>query len=148
MRGKCLLVPNRRLLISRFLPQQSGRSADSSWHPSCFGMRDEIADQEALIQTFAQALRSRLPIDQAVAIHKQLLTLYKFNYPAWTLPVLYLHPDFDGNLSARMRTSRNYQEILFDEIEQPKASLRSLSNPGKVWSLRAGFARVGRRRGE
>jgi len=49
-------------------PQQSGRSADSSWHPSCFGMRDEIADQEALLQTFAQALRSRLPIDQAVAI--------------------------------------------------------------------------------
>lgn len=122
--------------------------------PAVLGMRDEIADQEALsfIQTFAQALRSRLPIDQAVAIaRQQLLTLYKFNYPAWTLPVLYLHPDFDGEL---IRPDEDITQLpgnsLFDEIEQPflKASLRSLSNPGKVWSLRAGFARVGRSKAE
>ena len=122
--------------------------------PAVLGMRDEIADQEALsfIQTFAQALRSRLPIDQAVAIaRQQLLTLYKFNYPAWTLPVLYLHPDFDGEL---IRPDEDITQLpgnsLFDEIEEPflKASLRSLSSPEKVWSLRAGFARVGRSKAE
>jgi len=42
--------------------------------PAVLGMRDEI-DREALsfIRTFAQALRSRLPIDQAVAIARQQL---------------------------------------------------------------------------
>jgi hypothetical protein len=122
--------------------------------PAVLGMRDEIADREALsfIRTFAQALRSRLPIDQAVAIaRQQLLTLYKFNYPAWTLPVLYLHPDFDGELiCADEDITQLPGDSLFDEIGQPflQASLRSLSSPGKVWSLRAGFARVGRSKAE
>lgn len=118
--------------------------------PAVLAMRDEIADREALsfIQAFAQALRSRLPINRAVAIaRQQLLTLYKFNYPAWTLPVLYLHPDFDGEI---VRPDEDITQLpgisLSDPSGQPflKASLRSLSNPEKVWSLRAGFARVGR----
>jgi hypothetical protein len=69
--------------------------------PAVLGMRDSIADQEALsfIQTLAQALAARMPIDQAVAVaRQQLLTLYKFNQPAWTLPVLYMHPEFEGEL--------------------------------------------------
>lgn len=73
-----------------------------------------------------------------------MLTLYKFNYPAWTLPVLYLHPDFDGEL---IRSDEDITQLPdSSETGQPflKAALRSLSNPGKVWSLRAGFARVGR----
>jgi hypothetical protein len=122
--------------------------------PSVLGMRDEIADREALsfIQAFAQALRSRMSIDQAVAIaRQQLLTLYKFNYPAWTLPVLYLHPDFDGEF---IRPDEDITQLpgisLSNEIGHPflKASLRSLSSPEKVWSLRAGFARVGRSQSE
>ena len=119
--------------------------------PAVLGMRDEIADREALsfIQAFAQALRSRQPIERAVAIARQhLLTLYKFNYPAWTLPVLYLHPDFDGEL---IRPDEDITQLPgSSEIGQPflKAALRLLSNPGKAWSLRAGFARVGRTRAE
>lgn len=64
-------------------------------------MRDAIADTEALsfIEEFAGAIAQGHPIERAVAIaRQQLLTLYKFNQPAWTLPVLYLHPEFDGYL--------------------------------------------------
>jgi len=118
--------------------------------PAVLGMRDEIADQEALsfIQAFTQALAARLPIDRAVAIaRQQMLTLYKFNYPAWTLPVLYLHPEFDGQL-IRLPDEGITQvpENSFSGTEQPPltASLRSLSIPEQVWSLRAGVARVGR----
>lgn len=69
--------------------------------PAVLGMRDPIADHEAIsfIQIFAQSLAERIPIDQAVAVARQhLLTLYKFNQQAWTLPVLYMHPEFDGEL--------------------------------------------------
>ena len=121
--------------------------------PAVLGMRDKIADHEALsfIQAFAQALRARLSIEQAVVIARQhLLTLYKFNYPAWTLPVLYLHPDFNGELiSVPDEEITQIPGNSFSEIGQPflTASLRSLSTPGKVWSL-AGFARVGRSQAE
>ena len=118
--------------------------------PAVLAMRDEIADPEALsfIQAFAQALASRLPIDQAVAIaRQQLLTLYRFNYPAWTLPVLYLHPEFDGELIRLPDDGiTELPETLLPEIGAPHlmASLRSLSTTGTVWSLGAGVARVGR----
>ncbi len=118
--------------------------------PAVLGMRDEIADPEALsfIQAFAQALAARLPIDRAMAIaRQQLLTLYKFNYPAWTLPVLYLHPEFDGELVRLPHEDiTQLPENSLSGIGQPLliASLRSLSTPGKVWSLRAGVARLGR----
>lgn len=118
--------------------------------PAVLGMRDEIADQEALsfIQTFAQALAAQLPIDQAVAISRQqLLTLYKFNCPAWTLPVLYMHPEFDGELiRVPNKDITQIPETSFSGIKQLllTASLRSLSDPEKVWSLQAGIARVGR----
>lgn len=118
--------------------------------PAVLGMRDEIADCEALsfIQAFAEALRSQLPIDQAVAIaRQQLLALYRFNQPAWTLPVLYLHPEFDGELiRIPNQDITQLPEFSISGIKSLKASLRSLSNPKKVWSLRSGAARVGRRR--
>ena len=118
--------------------------------PAVLGMRDEIADREALsfIQALAQALRSRLPIDQAVAsARQQLLTLYKFNSPAWTLPVLYLHPEFDGELIGlpEEEVTQIPETSLsgFREV-QPAACLRSLTTAGGVWSLGLGLARVGR----
>ena len=69
--------------------------------PAVLAMRDTIADREALsfIQAFTQALTDRMSIDRAVATaRQQLLILYKFNQPAWTLPILYMHPEFDGEL--------------------------------------------------
>lgn len=118
--------------------------------PAVLGMRDQITDEEALtfIQTFAQALAARHSIDRACAIaRQQLLTLYKFNFPAWTLPILYLHPEFDGEL---VRPAQ--EEVTQLPENSPsgirsrslKASLRSLSVPKKVWSLQTGFALLGR----
>lgn len=82
--------------------------------PAVLAMRDHIRDDQSpiFIQAFAQALRSRLPIDEAVALSRQhLLTICKFNQPAWTLPVLYLHPDFNGELIQKNNsTSRRIEE--------------------------------------
>jgi len=120
--------------------------------PGVLAMRDEIADHEShsFIQAFTEALRSRKPIDEAVAQARQeLLTLYKFNQPAWTLPVLYLHPDFNGELIKSF--DEGITELPDTAIpdftsSQPIASLRSLSPGGTIWSLRSRVTRIGRTR--
>jgi hypothetical protein len=118
--------------------------------PSVLGMRDLIADQEALsfIQTLAQALAARMPIDQAVAVaRQQLLTLYKFNQPAWSLPVLYMHPEFEGELIKSIEEGiTELPSMPPDWIKNnaPIASLRSLEETDKVWRIRGGLMRVGR----
>ncbi len=122
--------------------------------PAVLGMRDSIADQEALsfIQTFAQALVARMPIDQAVAVaRQQLLTVYKFNQPAWTLPVLYMHPEFEGELIKPIEegiTELPSMPLSWVPNPTPVASLRSIepTNPtNRVWRIRGGLMRVGRR---
>ncbi|MEL7035933.1 MAG: CHAT domain-containing protein [Cyanobacteria bacterium J06592_8] len=125
--------------------------------PAVLGMRDSITDQEALsfIQAFAQALVARKPIDQAVAIARQhLLTLYKFNQPAWTLPILYMHPEFSGELIQpleEIRTELPANSQTWFEYIAPKAWLRLLSSvnsepesPPQLWAINAGSVRVGR----
>ena len=116
--------------------------------PAVLGMRDSITDQEALsfIQALTQALAKRMYIDQAVAVaRQQLLTLYKFNQPAWTLPVLYMHPQFDGVL---VQPSRGTTIIPHHQMV-PKAWLRlverseSQSSP-YLWPIGVGTVRVGR----
>ena len=112
-------------------------------------MRDSIADQEALtfIQTLAQALASRMPIDQAVAVaRQQLLTIYKFNQPAWTLPVLYMHPEFDGQLLSDIEQGITQlpEDTISGVIQPLTAKLRSVSTPVKVWQWQDKLVRVGR----
>jgi hypothetical protein len=119
--------------------------------PAVLGMRDSIADQEALtfIQTLAQALASRMPIDQAVAVaRQQLLTIYKFNQPAWTLPVLYMHPQFEGELIKPIEegiTELPSMTPSWVGTPTPVAYLRSISATTQVWRIRGGLMRVGRR---
>jgi hypothetical protein len=119
--------------------------------PAVLGMRDSIADREALsfIQTLAQALAARMPIDQAVAVaRQQLLTLYKFNQPAWTLPVLYMHPQFEGELIKPIEDGITELPSLppsWVGTPAPIAALRSLDLTDKVWRIRGGLMRVGRR---
>lgn len=119
--------------------------------PAVLGMRDSIADQEALtfIQTLAQALATRMPIDQAVAVaRQQLLTIYKFNQPAWSLPVLYMHPQFEGELIKPIEegiTELPSMTPSWVGIPVPVAYLRSLGSTTQVWRIRGGLMRVGRR---
>ncbi|MBD2386245.1 CHAT domain-containing protein [Cylindrospermum sp. FACHB-282] len=108
--------------------------------PAVLGMRDEIADQEShsFIQAFTEALRSKKPIDEAVAEARQkLLTLYKFNQPAWTLPVLYMHPDFNGELI------RSDERTIIPEIQLP-AYFRLLLPGSTPQRLGTGVTRIGR----
>ncbi|MEA5582936.1 CHAT domain-containing protein [Nodularia harveyana UHCC-0300] len=118
--------------------------------PAVLGMRDQIADHEShsFIQALTAALRSRKSIDEAVAEARQeLLTLYKFNQLAWTLPVLYLHPDFDGELinssyEGITELPENFTPNIHSQI--PIAILRSLASEGETWILRSGVTRIGR----
>jgi hypothetical protein len=120
--------------------------------PAVLAMRDSIADQEALsfIRFFTQSLCQRLPIDQAVAIaRQQLLTLYKFNQPAWTLPILYMHPEFEGELIPSINEGITELPTILpnksDKLSFPVAYLRSLDNQHQIWQIRGGLMRVGRR---
>lgn len=110
--------------------------------PSVVAMRDSIADEEALsfIQVFAQALAERKPVDEAVAIARQhLLTLYHFNQPAWTLPVLYMHPDYNGLLLQNQETGTI--------IDEPTgfAMLRDPADMQQVWPIYSDVMRIGRK---
>jgi CHAT domain/FHA domain len=120
--------------------------------PAVLAMRDSIADREALsfIETFTEALAQRMPVDLAVAVaRQQLLTLYKFNQPAWTLPILYMHPEFEGELIQPIEGGITELPTLQPESfkgVRPVALLRSLEEGNKVWFIRGGLMRVGRRR--
>jgi hypothetical protein len=118
--------------------------------PAVLGMRDSIADREALsfIQAFTKALTQRLPIDQAVRVaRQQLLSLYKFNQPAWTLPILYMHPQFDGELLQPIEEGITQLPTTIPSIDRddfPAAYLHSLERSDKIWRIYGGLMRVGR----
>ncbi|MGB3693598.1 MAG: CHAT domain-containing protein [Spirulinaceae cyanobacterium] len=122
--------------------------------PAVLGMRDPIADDEALsfIQALAESLCERMAIDQAVAVaRQQLLTLYKFNQPAWTLPILYMHPEFDGKLIKAVDEGITELPVMPTSSKSPSqpklvASIHSVDNVSQVWYIRGGLMRVGRRR--
>ncbi len=127
--------------------------------PAVLAMRDEITDEEALsfIQAFAAGLANRMAIDRAVAIARQkLLTLYKFNQPAWSLPVLYMHPDFNGELTQSwdsLITQLPEDSTTDLSFSAPVALLRPVAgyseqfSPEKVWHIPGGRLTVGRRSG-
>jgi hypothetical protein len=115
--------------------------------PAVLAMRDSITDGEALafIQTFAQALAERMSIDQAVAIARQnLLTLFRFNQQAWTLPVLYMHPEFDGELVKPLLEGLTQIPTNPTQFAKrlPVAGLRTIDQ-SQTWVLRGGLMSVG-----
>ncbi len=114
--------------------------------PAVLAMRDTIADREALsfIQTFTQALAHRMSIDEAMAIaRQQLLTLYKYNQPGWTLPILYMHPEFNGELIQQLTEVITQIPSIPQAI--PRAWIRSVGNtPNPDYPIIGGLMRVGR----
>ncbi len=114
--------------------------------PAVLAMRDSIADEEALsfIQVLARGLANRHPVAQAVAVARQhLLTAYRFNHPAWTLPVLYQHPQFDGQLLHEAALAVT-QLPGYDRPSAQAVVVRCLEKPTRMWRLSDGFLRVGR----
>jgi hypothetical protein len=113
--------------------------------PAILAMRDTIADHEAIsfIQAFTQSLAKRLSVDEAMAAARQhLLTLYKFNQPAWTLPVLYMHPEYDGELLKPVTEAVTEMPYMPNSI--PDACLRSLITATQNFPIQGGLMRVGR----
>ncbi len=114
--------------------------------PAVLAMRDTIADREALsfIQIFTQALAHRMSIDAAAAIaRQQLLTLYKYNQPAWTLPILYMHPEFDGELVRPIAEA--ITEIPSISSRIPAAHIRQAGTHTRSdLAIQGGLMRVGR----
>jgi hypothetical protein len=119
--------------------------------PAVLAMRDSIADAEALsfIEAFTTALAARHSIDGAVAIaRQQLLMLYKFNQPAWTLPILYMHPEFEGDLIYALEPSiTELPTILPSSFASNRfyAFLRPVDNHKQATSIRGGLMRIGRK---
>jgi len=112
--------------------------------PAVVAMRDAIADQESLdfIQVLAGGLADRQTIPVALARARQhLLTVHGFNYPAWTLPILYQHPQASGMLlTADLAVTQ-----LPTALPQPaQAVVRCLETPSQRWCLQNGRLRVGR----
>ncbi|AVQ72302.1 hypothetical protein MTo_03570 [Microcystis aeruginosa NIES-1211] len=130
--------------------------------PAVLAMRDAIADREALsfIEVFTRSLLGfkdkeaqiskllpspRVPIDQAVRIaRQQLLTLYKYNQPAWTLPILYMHPEFDGQLLQTFDETQSPTVMPNVSGTMPAAFLYYLDHPERKWSIRGGGMNIGR----
>jgi len=126
--------------------------------PAVLGMRDSIADREALsfIESFAQALAGRMSVDRAVAVARQrLLAVYGFNQPAWTLPVLYMHPEFDGQLTdpvddltteLPLNSSTGLGRLPSSAYlrGRDRPNVKSTESTNQVWPIRAGIVRVGR----
>ncbi|NJL46056.1 MAG: FHA domain-containing protein [Leptolyngbyaceae cyanobacterium SM2_3_12] len=114
--------------------------------PAVLAMRDSIADEEALsfIQVLAQGLADRLPVEQAMTLARQhLLTVYRFNHPAWTLPVLYQHPQFKGTLLSL--AAQDVTQMPGQDLPSTQAVvLRCLDTPTRMWRLYGGLIRVGR----
>lgn len=112
--------------------------------PAVVAMRDVIADQESLdfIEVLARGLADRQPIPAALARARQhLLTIHGFNSPAWTLPILYQHPQSSGVLlTADLAVTQ-----LPTALPQPaQAVVRCFETPSQMWCLQNGQLRVGR----
>jgi len=79
--------------------------------PAVLAMAERIPDDVALTlsRLFYRNLKQRYPIDLSLSRARQgLLSSYGSNQLYWALPILYLHPDFDGYLQPTAPAESNY----------------------------------------
>jgi tetratricopeptide (TPR) repeat protein len=78
--------------------------------PAVLAMAEQIPDQVALSLTwlFYRNLKQGYPIDLSLSRARQgLISTYGSNQLYWALPILYLHPEFDGYLAPGDRNFDN-----------------------------------------
>lgn len=88
--------------------------------PAVLAMAERIPDEVALTLTrlLYRNLNQGYPIDLSLSRARQgLIAAYGSNQLYWALPVLYLHPEFDGFLTS------------FDDIAQNREQLFTLDDP-------------------
>lgn len=76
--------------------------------PAVLAMAEQIPDNVALILTslFYRNLKQGYPIDLSLSRARQgLISAYGSHQLYWALPILYLHPDFDGYLIGGERSA-------------------------------------------
>ena len=98
--------------------------------PAVLAMAERIPDDVALTLTrlFYRNLKQGYPVDLSLSRARQgLLAAYGSNQLYWALPTLYLHPDFDGYLTAGDRVLDNPADS-FARI--PPGYAPSLVEPG------------------
>ncbi|MBE9012991.1 CHAT domain-containing protein [Pseudanabaenaceae cyanobacterium LEGE 13415] len=79
--------------------------------PAVLAMAERIPDDVALTlsRLFYRNLKQRYPIDLSLSRARQgLLSSYGSNQLYWALPILYLHPDFDGYLQPTAPPDSSY----------------------------------------
>ncbi|NEQ43788.1 MAG: CHAT domain-containing protein [Leptolyngbya sp. SIOISBB] len=117
------LLVNNHVALTIFNSCRSGHTAgddaDMDWRqqnlvqalvnrgvPSVIAMAERIPDAVAIAftQLFYQNLRRGFPIDVSLSRTRQgLIASFGSDQHYWALPILYLHPEFDGYLTRRDR---------------------------------------------
>ncbi|MGF1458629.1 MAG: CHAT domain-containing protein [Leptolyngbyaceae cyanobacterium] len=92
--------------------------------PSVVAMAERIPDDVAIAftQLFYHNLRQGFPIDVSLSRTRQgLISGFGSDQSYWALPILYLHPDFDGYLTKRDREADNqlHPDVLGDTNPTP-----------------------------
>ncbi|MEC4985065.1 MAG: CHAT domain-containing protein [Oscillatoria sp. PMC 1068.18] len=91
--------------------------------PAVLAMAERIPDTVALTLTklLYRNLNQGYPIDKSVSRARQgLISAYGSNQLYWALPVLYLHPEFDGSLlNLEPPTDDDFPELTDDEFLLP-----------------------------
>jgi tetratricopeptide (TPR) repeat protein len=96
--------------------------------PAVLAMAERIPDDVALnlSRLFYRNLKQRSPIDLGLSRARQgLLSSYGSDQLYWALPILYLHPEFDGYLQASEKPGRTvddrepFDDAGFDDFYQP-----------------------------
>ena len=94
--------------------------------PAVLAMAERIPDDVALTlsRLFYRNLRQRSPIDLSLSRARQgLLSSYGSNQLYWALPILYLHPDFDGYLQPPLSSDSSQVYVEEPPIETPSPSI-------------------------
>ncbi|MGD1862519.1 MAG: CHAT domain-containing protein [Leptolyngbyaceae cyanobacterium] len=94
--------------------------------PSVIAMAERIPDEVAIAFTrlFYQNLRQGLPIDVSLSRTRQgLISGFGSDQSYWALPILYLHPEFDGYLTGRDRAAADQLNPDMLSITEPSLPL-------------------------
>ncbi|KPQ38170.1 MAG: CHAT domain [Phormidium sp. OSCR] len=100
--------------------------------PAVLAMAERIPDEVALTLTrlfYRNLTRGAVSIDLSVSRARQgLISAYSSHQLYWSLPILYLHPKFDGYLTQRTLSQRTGEEM--PTSNEPPLWLR----PPETWS--------------
>jgi tetratricopeptide (TPR) repeat protein len=105
--------------------------------PAVMAMAERIPDEVALTlsRLFYRNLKQVYPVDLSLNRARQgLISAYGSHQPYWALPILYLHPEFDGYLQSLAATGEIPEELvsyqaLSQKLEFPVGTTNRSAQP-------------------